>query len=66
LHTIIITTLLLGTIAGAIENQDIQTGQAIYDGVASGAKLVFIDLGIIPCAYYHYNYLITIIITPYY
>jgi hypothetical protein len=65
LLTIIIITLLLGTIAGAIEAEDIQTGQAIYDGVASGAKLVFIDLGI-PCAYYHNNHLITIIITPYY
>ena len=37
-------THVCGTIAGAIENEDIQSGNAIYDGVAPGAKLIFIDL----------------------
>lgn len=35
-----------GTIAGAINNQDIQNGDAIYDGVASGAKIAFVDCGL--------------------
>ena len=35
-----------GTIAGSIEGESIQSGQAIYSGIAPGSKLVFVDLGL--------------------